>query len=367
MSMTGEIRSLFLDKDKNQVLFPTTKVKAISDDDGVGLNVLLEDIAYSGDPVSDTETAPINADTLGGRPVEYFATESFVTNKIAEAQLSGDSNTSNIDLSGYATKDFVFDNLPSATSDLTNDSGYITKSDVPTKVSQLTNDSGFITSSSIPTKTSQLTNNSGYITSSSVPTKVSQLTNDKGYITSAPYVTDKATGTPTYLNYSADGMTSTSWIACWDGYTLKGISPANLNKVLGTSAITQMKTATTTCSYDYSNDNVDWSTGTVTMDWFYKVYSDGTAEAVGVSRNTVPVWTCAAWGNMHETGQFRIPSPLNFKAGPHITVGAQAASAWFVSEGLTYGGQCVATYFCRATPSINQYAYITVQINGKLA
>lgn len=264
----------------------------------------------------------------------------------------------------------TIDSVPTKVSQLTNDKGYITSSDiptVPTKVSQLTNDSGYITSSSIPTKTSQLTNNSGYITSSSVPTKVSQLTNDSKFITSAPYVTDKVTGTPTYLNYSADGMTSTSWIACWDGYTLKGISPSNLNKVLGTSAITQMKTATTTCAYDYSDDNVDWSTGTVTMDWSYKVYSDGTAEAVGVSRNTVPVWTCATWGDLHETGQFRIPSPLNFKDRPHITVGAQAASAWFVSEGVTYGGQCVATYFCRAASSINQYAYITVQINGKLA
>lgn len=37
--------------------------------------------------------------------------------------------------------------------------------------------------SQIPTKTSQLTNDSGYITSASVPTKTSQLENDSGYIT----------------------------------------------------------------------------------------------------------------------------------------------------------------------------------------
>lgn len=35
----------------------------------------------------------------------------------------------------------------------------------------------------VPTKTSDLTNDSGYITSSSVPTKVSDLTNDSGYLT----------------------------------------------------------------------------------------------------------------------------------------------------------------------------------------
>lgn len=39
---------------------------------------------------------------------------------------------------------------------------------------------------SIPTKTSELENDSGFITSSSVPTKTSQLTNDSGFITSAP-------------------------------------------------------------------------------------------------------------------------------------------------------------------------------------
>ena len=37
----------------------------------------------------------------------------------------------------------------------------------------------------IPTKTSDLDNNSGYITSASLPTKTSQLTNDSGYITTA--------------------------------------------------------------------------------------------------------------------------------------------------------------------------------------
>lgn len=42
--------------------------------------------------------------------------------------------------------------------------------DIPTKTSQLQNDSGFVTSASVPTKTSQLQNDSGFITSSSLPT-----------------------------------------------------------------------------------------------------------------------------------------------------------------------------------------------------
>ena len=40
--------------------------------------------------------------------------------------------------------------IPSKTSDLTNDSGFITAAAVPTKTSDLTNDSGFITAASVP-------------------------------------------------------------------------------------------------------------------------------------------------------------------------------------------------------------------------
>lgn len=59
---------------------------------------------------------------------------------------------------------------------------------VPTKTSQLQNDSGFITSAAIPevpTKTSDLTNDSGFITSAAiptVPTKTSQLQNDSNFV-----------------------------------------------------------------------------------------------------------------------------------------------------------------------------------------
>lgn len=56
--------------------------------------------------------------------------------------------------------------------------------DVPTKTSDLTNDSNFATTSDIPTKTSQLTNDSGFITSSdipTIPTKTSQLENDSNF------------------------------------------------------------------------------------------------------------------------------------------------------------------------------------------
>ena len=79
---------------------------------------------------------------------------------------------------------------------------------VPTKTSQLTNDSGFITASdipTIPTATSQLTNDSGFITSSdipTIPTKTSELTNDSSFAKTTE--TNTWTGVQTFSN--ADGI-----------------------------------------------------------------------------------------------------------------------------------------------------------------
>ena len=81
--------------------------------------------------------------------------------------------------------------LPTKTSDLTNDSGFITSADVPTKVSELTNDSGYITSAALsPYSTTQQMNNAistavaDKADRSEIPTKVSELTNDSGFVNS---------------------------------------------------------------------------------------------------------------------------------------------------------------------------------------
>lgn len=108
--------------------------------------------------------------------------------------------------------------IPTKMSDLTNDVGYITSSDIPSipsKTSDLTNDSGFITESdipTIPTKVSELTNDENYVKSSelpSVPTKTSQLTNDSGFLTEHQDISgkeDKLTGDK--LSAVQSGITS---------------------------------------------------------------------------------------------------------------------------------------------------------------
>ena len=118
MSNSGVIKSLYTDSSKTNVLLPRTKTKAVSNDDGIGLDALLGSVPYFGAADgSEVSTAPLNADTLGGfsasdfapaadyatkadltritpedigaAPANNYATESFVANKIAEAQLDG--------------------------------------------------------------------------------------------------------------------------------------------------------------------------------------------------------------------------------------------------------------------------------------
>lgn len=83
---------------------------------------------YTYDEIQNKPTIPTKTSDLEND--RLYATESYVSNAIAEAQLGGSGGT--IDLSGYATKDDL--NLKANTTD------------IPTKTSQLTNDSNYVAS-----------------------------------------------------------------------------------------------------------------------------------------------------------------------------------------------------------------------------
>lgn len=91
----------------------------------------------------------------------------------ANIEISSDNVISAVGLEGTVTREdvqiMIGDAVPTKTSDLDNDSGFITNASIPSKTSDLTNDSGFITSGDIPTKTSDLTNDSGFITAAQIP------------------------------------------------------------------------------------------------------------------------------------------------------------------------------------------------------
>ena len=134
--------------------------------------------------------------------------------------------------------------IPTKTSDLTNDSGYITISSVPTKTSDLTNDSGYITIASVPTDTSDLTNGAGFITSASVPTKTSDLTNDSGYITSAAIPTGVA-----YFNNDAGYLTSSDLSGYALTANLKEGAYVNVDETTTTASSTNLTTGKSMAAY----------------------------------------------------------------------------------------------------------------------
>lgn len=152
---------------------------------------------------------------LSSVPAEY------VTETELGTALAPKANTA--DLARVATSGEYADltgkpTIPTKTSELTNDSGYITSipseyvtetemqtalaskadtADIPTAVSELTNDSGYITSAGAPVQS--VNGQTGAVTVT-VPTKTSDLTNDSGFITSVPVQSvDGKTGAVTVI------------------------------------------------------------------------------------------------------------------------------------------------------------------------
>lgn len=140
---------------------------------------------------------------------------------------------------GVDTSEFALrSELPTATSDLTNDSGFIDGSQVPsnetdptvpswakqpTKPSYTASEVHALPDTTvIPSSTSQLVNDSGFITSASVPTATSDLVNDSGFIVGADVPSNetdptvpawaKASTKPTYTASEVHALPDTTVI-----------------------------------------------------------------------------------------------------------------------------------------------------------
>ena len=133
-------------------------------------------------PLQDGMLPEVTADTSG----KYLSNDGKKA-YWAEVQTGTESKIDKIEVNGVEQP--IVDKtvniaVPTKTSDLSNDSGYITnealdgyatKAELPTKVSQLENDSKFINESALD----------GYAKTDDIPTKTSQLNNDANYITAA--------------------------------------------------------------------------------------------------------------------------------------------------------------------------------------
>lgn len=61
--------------------------------------------------------------------------------------------------------------------------------------------------------------------------------NLNGKATSAGYLTDRNNGTATYLNYGAPSIASASYLAAWNGYELRAMTPTNLRNTISANAL----------------------------------------------------------------------------------------------------------------------------------
>ena len=150
--------------------------------------------------IDDIPTVPTKTSQLIND--SNFVTDSVVDEKISNAQLSGGE----VDLTGYAKKT----DLPTKISQLTNDSGYITN--VPDEYITETelNAKGYVTTSqmpTVPTNVSAFTNDANYASETFVTNKIAeaQLGGDSGTVDLSGYVT-KETGNANQITF-ADGQT----------------------------------------------------------------------------------------------------------------------------------------------------------------
>jgi len=140
---------------------------------------------------------------------------------------------------------------------------------IPTKTSQLENDSNFITADdipAIPTKTSELENDSGFITSAAIPTNASQITVDTPF---TPANTPVVAGISAQVAFEkVQGQIND----IKDNYLLKYTVPSNV--------------ASITLSVDKNNANFNFVEGDKIEIIYKLINSEDTIERFRINENT---------------------------------------------------------------------------------
>lgn len=163
---------------------------------GTALNAGLVTRGVSGVTTPDTTTGACTTDKLY---INYDGDNKYGRAMVLGAGEVGNAITTSTAATTTATN--VYGNLYSAVrgDQMVN---YV-RAKIPTKTSSLTNDSGFLTSHQ---------SLDGYAKTTDIPTKTSQLTNDSGFLTSAPVTSvDGSTGavTTNAVKYTSQSLTAT--------------------------------------------------------------------------------------------------------------------------------------------------------------
>ena len=225
-------------------------------------------------------TLDANALQIGGTAV---ATESYVTTQISNLIDSAPGTLDTLNEIAAAINDDpnFFSSIPTATSDLTNDSGYITSASLPTDISDLTDSTNLI-----PTNVSDLTNDTGFITSSALSGYATETYVD----TAVSNLIDSAPGTLDTLNELAAAINDDANV-----YTTLTNSIAtkqddvNLSLSAGTPSIIDSVTSSTVTTSDLTISSAQYKWGSAS------IYSNGT----GTPTITLPA--AAQWNPDSDT------------------------------------------------------------------
>ena len=266
-----------------------TKVSDLTNDLNFVEETALAEVAFSGayadltgTPYVPTKTSDLTNDSNFASDANYVHTDNNFTTALkdklngiatgAEVNVQSDWNITDNSSDAFIKNKPA---IPAKTSDLTNDSGFITSAAVPTKTSDLTNDSGFITNqvNNLVNYYDQTAINSMF-NALDVPTKTSDLTNDSGFLTSIPIASASTLGGVKIgngINVAADGTISAAISASldWNDITNKPTDVSYWTNDAGyiTSADIPTKTSDLTNDSDFvTSADVPTKTSDLTND-----------------------------------------------------------------------------------------------------
>ncbi len=199
-------------------------VTLVGDISSANLGIKTSDLANDSGYISEADIPTATSDLVND---SGFVNATQVQEVVSDT-IPSDISYFNNDV-GYITNADI-GNIPTRTSQLVNDSGYITAAEAP--VVSVNNMSGAVVldgsnieyeqnvslnskidavEADIPTATSELTNDSGFITNASIPTRTSQLVNDSGFVNAQNIPVQSVNGetgavelTATDIDYDSD-------------------------------------------------------------------------------------------------------------------------------------------------------------------
>lgn len=213
--------------------------------------------------------------------------------------------------------------------------------DVPTKTSDLTNDSNFATTSDIPTKTSDLQNDSNFATTSDIPTKTSQLTNDSGFITAndIPDVPDAPTALPQEaVAVKSGNLPISGWITPEQGWKQNTLPASRKWNRVTYGDGKYVAVAFDSDKGAYSTDGITWTEMSMPANrrWFGVAYGDGKFVAVASTIDKGAYSTDGiTWTEMTLPASQRWEC-LTYGGGKFVTVAVNSMYGAYSTDGITW-------------------------------